>query len=214
MISVFSINFWMRTSKIVFILVSSCIFNIVSGENDVINFNTQKTLPLSCDAEWNLTSSNMQKIAYLWTHENKIDNWVYRDTTVPRITKQSDKKKIMIKQNINCSLIEYDTVVKVPKALKEILPSSMAETHVHKQVCANSQELRERVRFSKIILLGSFDLTINSVIDNGKHQVVFDFDTNIALPWFAKPFQTIAYKHLQKSIEEYLELLAKCLCES
>ena len=80
MISVFSINFWMYTSRTVFILVSSSIFYIVSGENNVMNFNTQKTLPLSCDAQWNLTSSNMQKIAYLWTHENKIDNWVYSET--------------------------------------------------------------------------------------------------------------------------------------
>ena len=204
----------MHTSRTLFVLLSSSIFYIVSGENNVDNLNTQKTLPLSCNAHWNLTSSNMEKIAYLWTHEHKIDNWFYRETTIPSMTKHSDKKKIMIKQNINCSLIEYDTVVKVPQTFKEMLPSRVAETHVHKQICANNYELRERVRFSKIILLGSFDLTINSIIDNEKHQVVFDFDSNIALPWFAKPFQTVVYKHLKKSIEEYVELVAKCLCES
>ena len=171
------------------------------------NINIHTTIPLTCVAHWNVSSANMQNIAFMWTHEHKVRNWLYKETQTP-VERHND----LSFADTSCAFIEYDTVVKVPRGLTDFIPSRATETHVQKQVCASSEELTERLRFSKIILLGSFTLHLKSSIDNVQRQAVFVSTGDIALPWFTQPLRQLIFDHLNKSILEYIHLLANSLC--
>jgi hypothetical protein len=179
-------------------LVATCTALVVWAESD-IDINTK--LPLSCPAHWNVTSAYMERLAYMWTHEHKVRNWIYKETADPSLA------------NSTCALMEYDTVVKVPQRFADFIPSRVTETHVNKQVCGSRTELTERLRFSKIMLLGGFTITLHSSIDNERQLVVFACTCNIALPWFTQPLRQLIFGHVSKSILEYMQLLTDSLCK-
>jgi hypothetical protein len=184
--------------------LATCICWIVKAESDI---SVQTTVPLSCVAHWNISSAHMEHIAYMWTHEHKVRNWLYKQTSTP-VERNNDWSFA----NTSCAIIEYDTVVKVPQRFADFIPSRVTETHVQKQICASSNELTERLRFSKIMLLGSFTLQLKSTIDNVQQHAVFVSTGDIALPWFVQPVRQIIFGHLKKSILEYTNLLANSLC--
>lgn len=197
-------------------VLAICLCGIVRAESDI---NVQTTVPLSCVASWNVSSAHMQHIAYMWTHEHKVRNWLYKQTPTPverhnSLERHNDleRRNDLSTANKTCALIEYDTVVKVPQRFADFIPSRVTETHVQKQVCASSHELTERLRFSKIMLLGSFTLQLKSSIDNVQQQVAFVSTGDIALPWFTQPLRQIIFGHLKDSILEYTHLLANSLC--
>jgi hypothetical protein len=143
----------------------------------------------------------------MWTHEHKVRNWLYKQTRTPSETYNDGAIT-----NTSCAFIEYDTVVKVPQRFTDFIPSRVTETHVQKQVCASSEQLTERLRFSQIILLGSFTLQLKASIDNVQQQAVFIATGEITLPWFTQPLTQLIFGHLNKSIVEYIHLLANSLC--
>jgi len=139
----------------------------------------------------------------MWTHEHKVSNWIYKP--LPHI-------EAIQFENSTCAFMEYDTIVKVPKSFVDFIPSRVTETHVYKQVCANSNQLIERVRFSKILFINSFTINLQSTIDNEHQRADFSATSDMALPWFTHPLKQIIYGHVKKSILEYMHLLVDTLC--
>jgi hypothetical protein len=109
----------MRMSRPVLrFVLATCICYVVRAESDI---NIHTTLPLSCVAHWNISSAHMEHIAYMWTHEHKVRNWLYKQTPTP-VERHST--------NTSCAFIEYDTVVKVPQRFSDFIPSRATEAHV------------------------------------------------------------------------------------
>ena len=169
------------------------------------DMSVETSIALSCIAQWNISSANLLNVAYRWTHEHKVNNWIYKRTTNVPAT------QIPV-SNSTCAFMEYDTVVKVPESFVDFIPSRVTETHVHKQVCANSNELIERVRFSKLLFIKSFTITLHSTIDNDHQRANFSATTDMPLPWFTQPLKQIIFGHVQNSIVEYMHLLTDSLC--
>jgi len=171
-------------------------------QHDIV---VETSIALPCIAQWNISSANLHNVAYRWTHEHKVTNWIYKRTTNMADT------QIPV-SNSTCAFMEYDTVVKVPQSFVDFIPSRVTETHVHKQVCANSNVLIERVRFSKLLCIKSFTITLQSTIDNDHQRVDFSATSDMPLPWFTKPLKQIIFGHVKDSILEYTQLLANSLC--
>jgi len=172
----------------------------LATEHDI---RTDASISLSCIAQWNISSATLHKVAYTWTHEHKVSNWIYK--SLPHV------EDIQF-ENSTCAFMEYDTIVKVPKKFVDYIPARVTETHVYKQVCANSNKLLERVRFSKILFINSFAINLQSTIDNEHQRADFIATCNMPMPWFAQPLKQIIYGHVKKSIVEYMHLLADSLC--
>lgn len=176
-----------------FVFLASSMLSSVRADNEI---SVHTTIPLSCVARWNTSSATMQHVAYEWTHGHKVTNWLYKEMPDP-----------------SCFMIEYDTVVKVPPGFAAYIPSNVMATHVQKQICASSNELTERLRFSKIVLLGGFTLKLQSSIDNEQQHAVFASTCDIALPWFAQPLRQLIHGHISNSILEYMHVVTDSLCK-
>ena len=189
---------------------------LVSASKEAV---LHQTIPLACSAHWDIGASSMQNIAYRWTHQHKIKGWQYTSVEPPsfpaiHVNNPAPAPRIPPQQQLlDCVHITYDTSVQVPRALSTYIPNNVLKTNVTKEVCASSEHLSEHVRFSNIIMLGSFSLQLESTIDNDKHTAVFDSSCEITLPWFSLPLKGLILKHLQQSVVEYMHLLADSLCD-
>jgi len=182
------------------VLLAMCLSYACATEHDI---STDASIPLTCIAQWNISSETLHKVAYLWTHEHKVTNWIFKP-----LPNTADIKF----ENSTCASIEYDTVVKVPRVFVDFIPSRVTETHVYKQVCANSNELIERVRFSKILFIGSFSINLQSTIDNEHQRADFSATSDMPLPWFTHPLKKMIFENVKNSILEYMHVLTDSLC--
>jgi len=189
-----------KTSLLRLQLLTICISYACATQHDI---STDASIPLSCIAQWNISSATLHKVAYMWTHEHKVTNWNFKP--MPNVAD-------MQFENSTCACMEYDTVVKVPKSFVDFIPARVTETHVYKQVCANSNKLIERVRFSKILFINSFTINMQSTINNEYQRADFSATSDMPLPWFTHPLKQIIYSHVKKSMLEYMHLLADSLC--
>lgn len=177
-----------------------------------------QTLPLSCSAHWDTSASTMNNIAYKWTHGHEIKGWQYSSVDPPSfpglyVNHPAAAPRIPPRpQLLDCVHVTYGATVQVPRPLSSYIPSNVLETNVTKQVCASSTHLSEHVRFSNIVMLGSFSLVLEASIDNDKHAAVFDSACDITLPWFALPLKPLILQRLQHSVVEYMQLLTDSLC--
>ncbi len=186
---------------LILLLIVTCFCYAYATEHDI---SVERSIALSCIGQWNISSANLLKVAYRWTHEHKVKNWIYK-----RTTNVADTQIPVL--NSTCAFMEYDTVVKVPESFVDLIPSRVTETHVHKQVCANSNELIERVRFSKLLFIKSFTIMLQSTIDNDHQRADFSATTDMPLPWFTQPLKQIIFGHVKNSIVEYMHLLTDSL---
>ena len=184
------------------LLIATLLCYACATQRDI---SVETSIALPCIAQWNISSANLHEVAYRWTHEHKVENWIYKRTTNMADT------QIPV-SNSTCAFMEYDTVVKVPESFVDFIPSRVTETHVHKQVCANSNELIERVRFSRLLIIKSFTITLQSTIDNDHQRVDFSATTDMPLPWFTHPLKQTIFRHVKNSIVEYMHLLTDSLC--
>ena len=187
-----------KNSLLRLLLIAICLSYACASEHDI---STDASIPLSCNAQWDINSANLYNVAYMWTHEHKVTNWIFKPNVAD-----------IQFENSTCAFMEYDTVVKVPKSFVDFIPARVTETHVYKQVCANSNKLMERVRFSNILFIKSFTINLQSIIDNEHQRAHFSATSDIPLPWFTQPLKQIVFGHVKKSILEYMHLLADSLC--
>jgi hypothetical protein len=180
----------------------------VSAENEI---SVSSTIPLSCVARWDTSSANMHNVAYKWTHEKTIRNWQYTEINAPSRLVQLTSHLL---HHATCVLIAYGTVVQLPPGFANYIPSQAMNTDVSKQVCSSSKELAETVHFSNIVLLGSFTVKLQAIIDNEEANATFDATCDIALPWFAQPLRTVIFAHIRDSILEYMHILADSVCDN
>ena len=195
-----AIHMCRHNSPLRLLLIAICLSYACATEHDI---STVASIPLSCIAQWDISSATLHNVAYMWTHEHKVTNWIFEP-----ISNVGDTQL----ENSTCAFMEYDTVVKVPKSFVDFIPARVTETHVYKQVCANSNKLIERVRFSKLLLIKSFSINLQSTIDNEHKRADFSATSDMPLPWFTKPLKQIIFGHVKKSILEYMHLLADSLC--
>ena len=180
----------------------------VTAENEI---SVHSTIPLSCVARWDTSSANMHNVAYKWTHEKTIRNWQYTEINAPSRLVQLTSHLL---PDATCVLIAYGTVVQLPPGFANYIPSQAMNTDVSKQVCSSSKELAETVLFSNIVLLGSFTVKLQAIIDNEEANATFDSTCDIALPWFAQPLRKIIFAHISDSILEYMHILADSVCDN
>ena len=184
------------------IIFTVFLWSSVSAENEVTLSSIVKN---KCDDKilnWDISSATMHNIAYMWTHQQDMDTWEYKE----------DYKPILFFPESDCRIIEYETNVQVPKVFSEYMPSKMSKTHILKKVCATSQVLKEKVQFSKILFIGSFEIDMIATIDNHKNQTLFTGNCDIVLPWFAHPIKSAIFRHIKNSMLEYIDLLSNSLC--
>ena len=117
--------------------LATCISCVIRAES---NINIETKIPLTCIAHWNVSSANMHHITFMWTHEHKVRNWLYKKTQTP-----SERNNDLSFANTSCAFIEYDTVVKVPQQFTDFIPSRVTETHVQKQVCAKQRGVDRKI---------------------------------------------------------------------
>jgi hypothetical protein len=184
------------------IIIFTVFWSSVAAENEVTLSSIVKH---KCDDKilnWDISSATMHNIAYMWTHQQDMDTWEYKE----------DYKPILFFPESDCRIIEYETNVQVPKVFSEYMPSKMSKTHILKKVCATSQVLKEKVQFSKILFIGSFEIDMIATIDNHKNQTLFTGNCDIELPWFALPIKSAVFRHVKNSMIEYINLLSNSLC--
>jgi len=186
-------------------LVTLCLLIVSFACATKHDITIHESIALPCIGEWNISSRKMYNVAHTWTHEHKVTKWMYKYTTNVGDTQLSVK-------NSTCAFMEYDTVVKVPRVFVDFIPSRVTETHVYKQVCANSNELIERVRFSKILFIESFSINLQSTIDNEHQRADFSATSDMPLPWFTHPLKKIIFENVKNSILEYIHVLTDSLC--
>ena len=181
--------------------------SFVWAENEVTLTSTIKNKCNDKILSWDMSPATMQNLAYMWTHQQKMEQWHYEE----------DKSRpvpmtFLLFPDAECRLIEYETMVLVPRGFSRIIPGKVLSTHILKKVCATSKDLEENVTFSNIILLGSFKIKMKANIDNEKKQTLFILKCDLVLPWFALPFKSKIHEHIQNSMLEYIELLSNSLC--
>ncbi len=60
------------------LLIATWLCDACATEHDI---SVETSIALSCIAQWNISSANLHKVAYRWTHEHKVKNWIYKHTT-------------------------------------------------------------------------------------------------------------------------------------
>lgn len=192
--------------------ILACCLRTTRAANEIV---VQKTLPLSCSGSWNVSSVSMYNVAYKWTHEHPLNDWLY--TSMPQKTQSPEPlgSRITIRPvSAECAQISYGAVVHVPTRFSSYVPAQMLRTNVSKHVCVASRSLQETVVFSEILMLGSMTLTLEGTIDNHKRQASFSSSCDIRLPWFAIPLKLLIYDHIRRSMLEYMDILHDSLCDA
>lgn len=189
-------------------LLLVCILLVsVSAEKEI---SVHTTIPLSCVAQWDTSSSNMHNVAYQWTHKKTITNWQYSEINAP--SRPVPLTSAFLPE-ATCVHIAYTADVKLPSGFADYIPSQAMKTDIDKQLCSSINGLTEAVHFSNIIFLDTFTVTLRARIDNNKANVIFDSTCDIALPWFTQPLRKIIFAHISDSILEYMNILADSLCD-
>jgi hypothetical protein len=99
----------------IFIFVS---LSFVWAENEVTLTSTIKNKCNDKILSWDISPATMQNLAYMWTHQQKMEQWHYEE----------DKSRpvpmtFLLFPDAECRLIEYETMVLVPTGFSRIIPA-------------------------------------------------------------------------------------------
>jgi hypothetical protein len=179
----------------------------VSAENEI---SVHTKILLSCVARWNTSSSNMNNVAYKWTHEKTIRNWQYTEINAPSRLVQLTSHLL---PEATCVLIAYGTVVQLPPGFANYIPSQAMLTDVSRQLCSSKQQQRAHRNSSLFEHRTPWYLYSEAAsIDNEEANATLDSTCDMVLPWFAQPLRQIIFAHISNSILEYMHILADSLC--
>ena len=172
-----------------------CISVLVLFAQCCASFTVERTVPLSCDAQWDTSSSSMLNIAFQWTQHNELLHWRYKEL------------------DENCVQVDYTTHIRIRRMFEYLVPSKMLAATISKHVCVQKNVLQEKVLVSDIVLLESLSINVHATINKKARVLEFLGEADLRVPWFLQMIENTVISQLQDSLREYHELLASELCK-
>jgi hypothetical protein len=160
----------------------------------------EQSLPLQCDATWDVSSHSMYDLAYKWTHEQNLVDWKYVDL-------QSSEP--------GCVQVSYRTSIKLLSVFREFLPTQLLHTQMFKKVCARGPVLQETLVLKNLIIIDTMRIDMNATIlrnDKKPGSVLFVSATEIPIPWYLQFLHPTINEQVEGSLHEYHGLIAQLLC--
>ena len=153
---------------------------------------------------WDLSNASILNTAFLWTKGMPLENWAY----------DQSKGQPFQTPNDECVHAEYDTLVPVPFFFVSYTGDSRQKVHISKSMCTNTPhtKLQEVITVRNIPFIDSMLITIEGSLRESDVRLVADWE--LSLPWYLELLREKIEKHVKKSLQEYLQLLANTTCQA
>jgi len=183
----------------------------VLGTESIHTIDFGVTQPLSCTAEWDLSTHRMYKLAYTWTHEHALLDWTFNQ--VPRKPLLHSSRNVTYDPaGSECIQLSYKTTIDIPAFFNSYLPSHVLPLRVAKRMCVSGSQMEERVRLSDVLVIGGFDIDLTATIERDPNLLRASAKSELIIPWYLVPVRETVLRHIRNSITEYTQILAKELC--
>lgn len=153
---------------------------------------------------WDISNAGILNTAFLWTKGMMLENWVYEQSKGQPLQTPDDE----------CVHAEYDTSVPVPFFFVSYTGDSRQKVHISKTVCTNTAhtKLHEVVAVRNIPFIDTMSITIRGTLRESDIKLTAVWE--LPLPWYLELLREQIEKHVKKSLQEYLQLLANTTCQA
>lgn len=195
------------------LLLGFCLFllspHTVLGAEPVHTIDFSVTQPLSCTAEWDLSTHRMYKLAYTWTREHTLLDWTFNQVPPKPLLQYTRNAS---DAGSECIQLSYKTTIDTPSFFNTYLPSHILALRVAKRMCASGYHMEERVRISDVLVIGGFDIDLTATIERDPNLLRAFAKSELIIPWYLVPVRETVLRHIRNSITEYTQILAQELC--
>ena len=153
---------------------------------------------------WDLNNASILNTAFLWSKGMPLQNWVYDES----------KGQPFQTPNDECVHAEYDTLVPVPFFFVSYTGDSRQKVHISKSMCTDTahKKMQEVIMVRNIPFINSMLITIEGSLRESDVRVEATWE--LTLPWYLELLREQIEKHVKKSLQEYLQLLANTTCQA
>ena len=153
---------------------------------------------------WELNNASILNTAFLWSKGMPLRNWAYDES----------KGQPFQTPNDECVHAEYDTLVPVPFFFVSYTGDSRQKVHISKSMCTDTahRKLQEVITVRNIPFINSMLITIEGSLRESDVRLVAEWE--LSLPWYLELLRDQIEKHVKKSLQEYLQLLANTTCQA
>jgi hypothetical protein len=181
----------------------------VLGTEPIYTLDFSVAQPLACEAQWDLSTHRMYKLAYTWTREHTLLDWTFNQVPPKPLLQHTGNAT---DPGSECIQLSYRTSIDTPSFFNKYLPSHVLALRVAKRMCASGPDMQERVRFSDVLVIGEFDMLITASIERNPNLIRLSARSELEVPWYLTPVRSTLLGHIRKSITEYTQILANELC--
>lgn len=144
---------------------------------------------------WDMSQTTNYNIAYDWTHHSKLKKWKFTCN----------------EHTPNCCETSYNTRIHIPLFIQKLLLSSKSNNKIVKKTCWSENDFNEKVQIYSVPLIETMQIALHAKTTSN-NRVVVTIDTSFDLPWYIYPIEQTIQKHVQKSLEEYIDIFTRHFC--